>query len=108
MDIQLMIKKGYTLVSMMLCLFIISVMTLLTISKYTTVNKDDLFLFSDFVYYQGLSLTSNSQIDLVSDYLPIGNSIYFYSDGNVNKAKTIEIGNKELVITLGNGYAHFK
>ena len=103
-----MIKKGYTLVSMMLCLFIISVMTLLTISKYTTVNKDDLFLFSDFVYYQGLSLTSNSQIDLVSDYLPIGNSIYFYSDGNVNKAKTIEIGNKELVITLGNGYAHFK
>ena len=103
-----MIKKGYTLMSMMLCLFIISVMTLLTISKYTTVNKDDLFLFSDFVYYQGLSLTSSKQTDLSSDYLPFGNSIYFYSDGYVNKAKTIEIGNKKLIITLGNGYAHFE
>lgn len=101
MGIVYMIKKGYSLVEMLVTLSIISIFTLLVLYNAHFLDLSHLFYINDYLYTQSESLTnrgSNSYKD----------GIRFNSMGRVNSAKTIKIGNHEIIIHLGTGYVTFK
>lgn len=95
------IKKGFSMLEMLVCLCIISAFMLVSISNTNRLNLDHYYFLNDYELKQ-------SQAILNREETPVGSGIYFNSMGHVNQAKTIEFKNRSVVIHLGNGYASIK
>ena len=95
-----MTKKGFTLLEVLLTLLIVSSLFLLTLTRTTKTNLDWIEVSNEYLKNLSCSLTRKEENALEYE----GKYIRFNEMGRVNKAQTINIGNKNIVIHLGNGY----
>lgn len=93
-----MTNKGFTLIDILVVLFIVSSLSLVTISKYSAPDFLYIYLTNDILRDHVNSLV-NKRESLVNEY-----GYYFNENGNINKAQTIHLKNKDIILHLGNGY----
>lgn len=94
-------NKGFTLLEMLLCLFIISTISLLTITKYSDLNLNHYYFMNDYLLNQSKAINEQKK-----KYLDYGISIN--KQGHINMAKTININGHNIIIHLGNGYLTYE
>lgn len=91
-------NKGFTMLEVLLTIMITSSMLVLTLDRANSINLDWLYFSNDYLTKQTDSLINKQRND-INDY-----SISFNENGKVNKAQTISVGEKRIVIHLGTGY----
>lgn len=101
MDIVSQTNKGYSLIDLLLSLFVISSLTLLSLNHHSTLNLDHYYFLNEYLLKQS-EVILNKQADIFK------NGITFNNMGHVNLARTIYFGDHEVIIHLGNGYATYK
>lgn len=101
MDIALKTNDGFTLLEMLICLFIISAISLLTITNFKDLNLEHYYFMNDYLYNQSSAIK-----DKKKKYLDYGLSIN--KSGHINMAKTIKINGHNIIIHLGNGYITYE
>lgn len=101
MDIVSLIKKGFSMLEMLVCMIILSSFLLLTINNTNYLNVDHYSFLNNYLYSQSCSIVDCKQINL-------DKGIYFNSMGHVNQARTINIANHNIIIHLGNGYVTYE
>lgn len=101
MDIVLKNKKGFSLVEMLVCICIISALTILSISNISRLNLEHYDFLNDYVLKQSQALLSRENVD-------VSKGIYFNNMGHINQARTIDFNNHSVIIHLGNGYATYE
>lgn len=89
------------MVEMLLCVVIVSTMLLLVITNTEQINIDQYYFLNDYLYKQSKAILNLENTDVES-------GIYFNNLGHVNKARTIDFKNHQVIIHLGNGYATTK
>ena len=96
-------KEGYTLIDILLSVFIISTLSLIYLSfKPFEIKYYHQFIY-DYWFKQTESLINvrNEEVNDENCFVPY--PIYFNEKGNVNQAQTIECYGKEMVVELGFG-----
>ena len=96
-----MIKKGYSMVGMLVCLLILSVLLLISLNKINAIDLSHYDFINDYLIKQSKAILNKEEIDVSSN-------IYFNSMGHINRARTIDIGKHEIIIHLGNGYITYE
>ena len=96
-----MIKKGYSMVEMLACLLIVSALLLISLNKINTLNLSHYDFINDYLIKQSKAILNKEKTDVSSN-------IYFNSMGHINRARTIDIGEHEVIIHLGNGYITYE
>lgn len=91
-------NKGFTLLEMLLTIFIVTSFFTLFISNINNPDLSWIYFSNEYVEKQADSLI-NRKDNNINNYL-----IHFNPNGKVNKAQTINIGNKNIIIHLGTGY----
>ena len=94
---MLLIKKGYTLIEMLLTLLIISSLTIISLSRYDELSLDQYYFMNDYCVSQSIAIKNTEKMNL--DY-----DVSFNPLGHINRARTININGHSIVIHLGNGY----
>lgn len=92
-----MIKKGFSMLEMVLTIFIISIATTLVLNKAHHFDMSHIYYLNDYLYTQSKSLLERK----TNGYKE---GVWFNSMGRVNSAKTITIGKHKIIIHLGTGY----
>ena len=98
MDIVLKNKKGFSMLEMLVCICIVSAITILSINSTNNLDVDHYYFINDYLLKQSEAMKNRENVD-------VGKGIYFNNMGHVNQARTIDIGKHSLIIHLGNGYA---
>lgn len=101
-----MIKKGFSLLEVLLTLVIISSLLVVSISTFSKPNLDYLSFINEYLSTQTNSIVNKNTNELKNDYTR--EHIYFNANGNVNGGRSIEISNRNIVIHLGNGYITYE
>lgn len=96
-----MIKKGFSLLEILLTLVIVSSMLVLTLPFYSELDLKHLYFLNEYLSKQKDSLISHERNDL--DY-----DVSFNENGRVNQANTIDINNHKVIVHLGNGYVTYE
>ena len=96
-----MIKKGFSLLEILLTLVIVSSMLVLTLPLYSELDLKHLYFLNEYLSKQKDSLISHERNDL--DY-----DVSFNENGRVNHANTIDINNHKVIVHLGNGYVTYE
>lgn len=97
-----MIKKGFTLIEMVLTLMIISSLLVVSLKRETKLNLKWISFSNEYLTKQVDSLCNKRENEL-NDYID-NYYVHFNEMGRVNKAQTINFNNKKVIIHLGNGY----
>lgn len=100
---KLLHNKGYTLLSLLVTLFILTILVSLFSLHFVPYNYDYLYFYYDALYTQSLSLISNTNQYYEQDNGCIYEQLFYYPFAIVNKAQTIECKNHDLIIHLGSG-----
>lgn len=95
-------NKGFTLLEMILTIFIVTSFFMLMITRITNPDLSWIYFSNEYIEKQADSLI-NRKDNNMNNYL-----IHFNMNGKVNKAQTIPIGNKSIVIHLGTGYVTYE
>lgn len=95
-------NKGFSLLSVLLCLLLMSSFSLLTINKYVEYDNEHLLFINDYLLKQ-----TNSLINRQEERIDKQN-VFFYKSGRVNQAKTIEFDKHQVIIHIGNGYLTYE
>ena len=93
--------KGYSLLELLVCLFIISIMSYLTLRIKDISSFEHYDFLNDYLIRQ-----SETIMNKTSDSYIYG--ISFNEMGHVNQGRTISFDNHEVIIHLGNGYATYR
>lgn len=93
--------KGYTLLEMLICLMIISVMALFALNYHKLQELDHMYFLNDYLIFQSETILHKK----ASTYQK---GITFNEMGHVNQARTINFGKYDVIIHLGNGYASIR
>lgn len=101
-----MIKKGYSLLEILLTLMIVSSLSLVCLSIYKAPDVDYLLFMNDYLNLQCDSLINHIRNDMDNVYT--SEHISFNENGRVNNANTINISNHDIVIHLGSGYLTYE
>lgn len=96
-----MTKKGFSMLEILLTLCIVGSLLLVSLSYTNKLNLDHLSFMDSYERNKCDSL-------LFHRSNVINKGVSFNSDGNVNKAKTIEFNNHKIIIHLGNGYITYE
>lgn len=91
-------KKGFSMLEMLACIFIISALMLVSLSNTNSLNLDHYKFLNEYELKQSLSLLNR-------EYVDVSGNVYFNNMGHINQARTIEFDNHRVIIHLGNGYA---
>ncbi|MBQ6492677.1 MAG: prepilin-type N-terminal cleavage/methylation domain-containing protein [Erysipelotrichaceae bacterium] len=94
-------EKGYTLLEMLLSLMIVTAMLLLSLNLKHGFSLDHYYYLNDYLLLQ-------SEAMLEKQDRPYKNGIYINSMGHINLARTIDFGNHQVIVHLGNGYASIR
>ena len=97
-----MTNKGFSLLSVILVLFVISSFLVLTINNYVQFDDSYLVFINDYLYKQNDSIVNRRRNNINE----IGNSIN--STGHINRAQTINKGNHKIILHIGNGYLTYE
>lgn len=89
------------MIEMLLSMVLVSTMLLLVLGTANQTNVDYYYFLNDYLYKQSKAILNLENIDVES-------GIYFNNLGHVNKARTIDFKNHQVIIHLGNGYATSK
>lgn len=95
-------NKGYSLLSMLLVLMMISSFMVLTLNRFKDFDDSHLVFMNNFIEKQSDSLTNRKE-----NYIE-GTNNHFNESGHVSRAETIEFGNHKVIIHLGNGYITYE
>lgn len=98
-------KKGFSLLEILLTLFVISSLTVLLISHLSTPNLDHIYFMNDYIKCQSEAICERENIQMNNSY---GKSIDFNKDGKVNMGQTVDINNHKIVIHIGTGYPTYE
>ena len=101
MGIAWHIKKGFTMLEMLICMVIVSSLLLISIRSNNTLYLDHLYFIDDYLLKQSEAIKSKEKVE-------ISEGLYFNSMGHVNKAKTIHFKNHNVIVHLGNGYVSYE
>ena len=94
-------RKGFTLLEVLISLFIISSFLVLCLRNYSDINLEHYYFMNDY-----LSQQSEAMVKKKKKYLDYGISIN--EMGHPNVSKTINIGRHNIIIHLGNGYITYE
>lgn len=98
---MLMNKKGFSMLEMLICMCIISILMLFSISNTNKLNLEHYDFMNNYILLQSKAILNKQEEQ-------IGKGLYFNSMGHINQAKTIDFNNRSIIIHLGNGYATIK
>lgn len=101
-----MIKKGFSLLEILLTLFIISSLLVISLSSFHKPNLDYLAFMNEYLKIHTKSLVDREEYELSNDYTL--ERIHFNSNGNVNKGRSVDISNHQVIVHLGNGYLTYE
>ena len=101
MDIVLLTNKGFTILDLLISLFIISLLTLLSLNHHSTLYLEHYYFLNEYLLIQ-------SEVIMHKHADSYKNGITFNNMGHVNLARTIMFDNHEVIIHLGNGYATYR
>lgn len=101
MDTVLKTKKGYNMLEMIICIFILASITLLALNYNSEISFKEYYYLNNYLFLQSKSFCEKKEYDA-------GNNVYFNHMGHVNQAKTIRYDIHNIIIHLGNGYATFE
>ena len=90
-------NKGFSLLEMLVSLFIVTSFMLLVLNQYIDIDYKHYYFMNDYLYKQSNAMKNNKK-----EYIDYG--IYFNGSGHVNMAKSINIGKHKLIIHLATGY----
>lgn len=91
------ISKGFTLLETLLCLMVLTIISLLALSVYRTGDYSHYEFVDDYLEQQIESLTLGKR-----NYLD--NGISFNEQGHVNRARTVSFWKRKVIVHLGNGF----
>lgn len=93
-------NKGFTLVEMCIVMLSLSTLALICLPAHEF-SQGEWYLFpSKYWKKQSDSILNGEDNQIESED---GHIIYFNQKGNVRQAKTLQIGNRKLVVELGGG-----
>ena len=95
----MLVKEGYTLSELLLCLMMLSSAMVLLLSSVPVIEREDIDLLTEYVKKQSLALAKQETIYLQAPY----QDIHFNGRGNVNQGRTLLFTNHQVIIYLGNG-----
>ena len=97
-----MTDKGFSLLSMLLVLIIITSLLVLSLNRFIEPDNEYLYFMNDYLDCQSESMVSRSEGDLYRD------NIHFYKTGRVNMARTVDFARHKVIVHLGNGYLTYE
>ena len=98
---MLKIRKGYSMLEMIICIFILTSMTLLVLTNNSSVDLDGYYYLNNYLLLQSKAYVEKQEYD-------VDERVYFNHMGHVNQARTVKFSNHNVIIHLGNGYATFE
>lgn len=101
MALRLHLKRGFTLLEMMLFLFITSILFSLSyfVQPQLSINTFE----DDYLLSQLKAMSYQTTVTLKSDYESNSHNLSFNAWGNVNQAQTIIVNQVQYTIQLGAG-----
>ena len=93
--------KGYSILEMLICLMIISSISLLALNYHKVLELDHFNFLNEYLIRQSEAISTKKP----SIY---EKGITFNEMGHVNQARTINFGKYDVIIHLGNGYATYR
>ena len=96
-------SKGFTMIEVLVCIMIISCLSLIYLSFKPFVFKDHHMFMYDYWYAQIQSMLQSKETALAEDGCYFAYPLYFNEKGNVNRAQTITCFDSQLVVELGLG-----
>ena len=99
--------KGYLMVELLFVMMIMLSMSALYLPRYFNVDYDDYCFGNNYSLAKSQALLEHKNIEVPYN-ANLQFPIYFSSEGNVNKAQTIQGCNHLMVIHLGNGYLTYE
>lgn len=95
-------NKGFSLLETLLTLIIVSGLFVISLNIFTDPDLSYVSFINEYLTKQKDALLYKEE-SYIDNY-----NIHFNSSGKVNKAQTINIGNKRIVIHLGSGYLTYE
>lgn len=95
-----MIKKGYSLLEMLICLTVISCLLLISLRNVHSLDLEHYSFLNEYLIKQSEAILYKNNVD-------VSGNIYFNSMGHVNMARTVDKGKHKVIIHLGNGYVTY-
>jgi len=99
-------NKGFTLLDCLLIMFIISMISVISISHIKVLEFNEKYFISDYLTKQVDSLINKQTTYYVNKYSKY--PIYFNEKGNVNMAQTVYVDNHKIIIFLGSGCLRYE
>ncbi|MCI5774571.1 MAG: type II secretion system GspH family protein [Erysipelotrichaceae bacterium] len=96
-------KRGFTMLEMVICLMIISIISLLGLNFKELKIKDYHQFIYDYWLAQLASMLNRENVNVDMQGCNFSFPAYFNSKGNINMAQTIECDGKQITIQLGPG-----
>lgn len=90
------------MLEMLITMLIISSLFVITFKSFSSPNLSWVYFSNEYLRKQTSSLI-NKEVNYVEN-----SNIHFNENGRVNRADTITIGNKNIVIHLGSGYLTYE
>ena len=101
-----MIKKGFSLLEVLLTLVVISSLLVISLSAFNKPNLDYLSFMNEYLKVQTDSIVNREGSEINSIHTK--EHIHFNANGNVNGGRTVNISNRSIVIHIGNGYITYE
>jgi len=104
-----MIKKGYTLLELLIVLVVLAGLFLLTLNREITLNLDQFYLASDILVKESQAILDHERKE-IDDYYHqyLNGDLYVNENGHINRAQTINFDNHKIIVHIGNGYLTYE
>jgi len=104
-----MIKKGYTLLELLIVMIVLSGLFLIALNRDITLNLDQYYLASDILVKESEAILNHEKQE-IDDYYKqyLRNDLYVNENGHINKAQTIDFDNHKIIVHIGNGYLTYE
>jgi len=104
-----MIKKGYTLLELLVVMIVLSGLFLLTLNRDITLNLDQYYLASDILVKESQAILNHERQE-IDDYYNqyLKGNLYINENGHINRAQTIDFDNHKIIVHIGNGYLTYE
>ena len=94
-------NKGFTLLEMLLSMFIVSSFMLLILRSYKDLDFAHYYFMNDYLLSQSNAMKNNRK-----EYIDYG--LNFNGSGHINISKTIRINNHDIIVHLATGYLSYE
>ena len=96
------VKRGFSLLSVLLTIALISSLTILVFNTYSEISIEHLLFMNEYLKKQEEALTQRRETRVE------GYPVSFYKSGRVNQARTLDFDRHKVIIHLGTGYLTYE